>query len=95
MECIPFILPSGKPAALITERLKSGTVRAILCRTDESDVEALSQGPSAGGYCKRTQAIERLAAKLGHSLRDLPRDACSTPDRFAKLLATPAGWTHV
>lgn len=84
----PFTLHDGTPACLDITRNGAGTVTVTLAIHGQSDVEAKSQGPTAGGYCKRTQAIERLAAKLGRS--DLARSvACQSPERFIAAYTRP------
>jgi len=65
---------------LTTWRNSNGTAFASLSINNCTPVEAKSQGPSAGGYCKPTQALERMARKLG--MESMPWDLPQRPERF-------------
>ena len=78
---------NGVAGALAMWRNREGTAFVKLVIGD-TDYEAKSQGPSAGGYNKMTQALERLARKL--EMGDMPWGMSQSPEHFLAYIVTKA-----
>lgn len=85
----------GKTAvSLSTWRNANGTAFASVTIANPWNTgdtfDAKSQGPSAGGYHKPTQALQRLSAKLGAKWFPNVRQHCQSPQTWAQMVAQAA-----